>query len=186
MKIITATYGADGRLSRVHTKADSAILRSGDPLFVADHLGEWTGRICPAVRISRLGTNIPLKVAGRYFDSFAPVLTARLHPESAYPEGICDIADRTVAPGEWIPAENLADEATEITVTAGGTTTDVRAEGLRSLFERTIHELSRYCTFKTGDIIIVDTASSAEFPLIPDTSVECHRAGSPCLKVRLK
>ncbi len=139
MKIAIVSHSPDGAVKSVRTVADSALLRNGDPLFVADHLGRWSGRVCPAVRLSRLGTNIPLKAAGRYFDSYAPVLT--------------------VSP---------------------------LGEGLRSLFERTIHELSRYCTFKTGDILIVETGSTASFELVPDTSVECNADGTVRLNIRLK
>ena len=177
MKIAIVSHSPDGAVKSVRTVADSALLRSGDPLFVADHLGRWSGRVCPAVRLSRLGTNIPLKAAGRYFDSYAPVLTVSPLAGETHPEGISDIADRSVAAGEWTPAEELR---------VGGSSLSGRGEGLRSLFERTIHELSRYCTFKTGDILIVETGSTASFELVPDTSVECNADGTVRLNIRLK
>jgi 2-keto-4-pentenoate hydratase/2-oxohepta-3-ene-1,7-dioic acid hydratase in catechol pathway len=186
MKIAIVSHSPDGAVKSVRTVADSALLRSGDPLFVADHLGRWSGRVCPAVRLSRLGTNIPLKAAGRYFDSYAPVLTVSPLAGETHPEGISDIADRSVAAGEWTPAEELGDGPTEMTVRVGGSSLSGRGEGLRSLFERTIHELSRYCTFKTGDILIVETGSTASFELVPDTSVECNADGTVRLNIRLK
>ena len=52
--------------------ADSALLRCNKPLFL-DDASRWCIKVCPAVRISRLGFYIKEKFAARYYDSVSAV-----------------------------------------------------------------------------------------------------------------
>lgn len=187
MKVIAASFGTPGTIRSVRVSGDSTILRTGDPLFIADHLGEWTAEICPAVRLSRLGTNIPRKVAGRYFDSAALVLIVSPADPSAHPEGICGLLDRSVAPGEWLGEEVLSDGPTEISLYGPSGDSSVEISGLRSLFEDSVHELSRYCTFKTGDLLLLrGLGPSPADTLRPDTTINACLDGRQALRVRFK
>ena len=63
----------------IFTKADSAILNQGKPFFIPDHLGRIDYETEVVVRICRLGKNIPVRFAHRYYDA----LTIGTDPEAA-------------------------------------------------------------------------------------------------------
>ena len=53
----------------IFTKADSALLKDHKPFFVPDHLGRIDYETELVVRICRLGKNIPVRFAHRYYDA---------------------------------------------------------------------------------------------------------------------
>lgn len=187
MKVAIVYHDKEGGIGRVRVATDSTLLRMTDPLFVADHIGEWTGTVCPAVRMSRLGTNIPLRASGRYFDSATLALTVDSVSSGAIPDGAISLLDRSVVPGEWIASEFLTDTPCDIGIRHGSTEESFfRTEGLRSRFEADVHNLSRYCTFKTGDILILGDAVPCTFALHPEEKVLAGIGGKKLLQVKLK
>ncbi|MDE6311548.1 MAG: hypothetical protein K2L96_07010 [Muribaculaceae bacterium] len=170
----------------VRVATDSTILRTGDPLFVADHLGEWTLEVCPAVRISRLGTNIPLKVAGRYFDSLLLVGVVDAKDSDMLPAGVISLLDRSIAPGDETSAQELDHDEQVLHIESAEGRTEQRFAGLRERFEKAVHELSRYCTFKTGDLLILRNPESGSIPLRPDTEIRAELTPGPTLRLRIK
>lgn len=189
MKIIIATpefSNGEWSIREIRTASDSSLLRTGDPLFIPDHLGKWTGKVMQGVRISRLGTNIPLKFAGRYFDAVTLALVLAPAEQDSLTAGALGIVDRSIAPGEWISADTLTDEASDFTTiySENRSTTPTRQQ--RSAFETCIHELSHYCTFKTGDIVLLDELPADYFPLEPDTRVKGLIGEREVLNIKLK
>ncbi|MDE6277864.1 MAG: hypothetical protein K2M06_07130 [Muribaculaceae bacterium] len=187
MKAIVVRMHEDcGGIKSVRVATDSTLLRTGEPLFVADHLGQWIGEICPAVRISRLGTNIPRKSAGRYFDTM--LLAAVVSPLKAemLPSGVVGLLDRSIAPGEGTDSEALSDEASVLTIESSEGRRQYRFEGLRRSFEEAVHELSRYCTFKTGDLVALSGLGSESIALEPDTELRAELSPGPQLHLRMK
>lgn len=63
MKILGLTH--DGEL---YLKGDSAILVNDKPFFLPDEMGELVAMECVVVRIARLGKNIGLQFAERYYE----------------------------------------------------------------------------------------------------------------------
>ena len=97
----------------IFTKADSAILNQGKPFFIPDHLGRIDYETEMVVRICRLGKNIPLRFAHRYYDAltigidFTARDLQRQASEKGQPWTICKGFDGAAAIGEWIAKEKL-------------------------------------------------------------------------------
>lgn len=176
----------------VRIGADSSLQREGDPLFLPDHLGKWQAAVCPAVRICRLGTNIPLKAAQTYYDSLT--LVSMLLPEGVQ-EPLPDIyglMDRAFIPGKWIPygpdRRMLSFEAS-LSVASRGSEPEqcsnmILPGGVPGI-ETAISAISRYATLKMGDIIVLTDHRIAYSPRI-DSEVTGLINGEPCLGFRIK
>lgn len=173
MKIIclrnSSSLGS-GSTPEVRVGADSALLREGEPLFLPDHLApRWKATICPAVRICRLGTSIPLRYAGSYYNAIS--LMCVLLPEdiSAPEPDIYGLMDRAFVPGHWLdyPPE---DRESGFSVTAdlckpSGTESLQTTYSMADLnTDAAISALSRYATLKMGDIIIFTGKACGFFP----------------------
>lgn len=170
MKVIIADerpITTNGSIPRIRVGADSAVLRIGDPLFVPDHLGEWHSVVCPAIRISRLGTNIPPKAAHTYFDGIAPMHI--LSPSDGSGEGIYTLMDRAFAHGRWRGIDTADTAASHIitikTIFDDGfpTPPETSIEFTLATLDanETISAISRYCTLKMGDIIAFGHTSAS-------------------------
>ena len=98
----------------IFTKADSALLTRGKPFFVPDHLGRIDYEAELVVRINRLGKNIPVRFAHRYYDALTVGIdfTARDLQRQARAKGmpwtICKGFDGSAAIGEWVMKENVS------------------------------------------------------------------------------
>lgn len=164
---------------------DSAMVRAADPLFIPDHLGEWTGQVCPAVRISRLGTNIPEQFANRYYDAISFVMT--LEPAAnQIPKGLLGAVDRTLALGNWLPLEDFTDKAITLEVNYAEFNHKRTYDFIPTLFQLTVSRLSKYTTLKTGDIIGISPSVYPEFKLRENEVVEAFINEKKALNVRLK
>ena len=152
MKIIGYIIGRDGAVPEVSIMADSSLLKDGKPFFVPDFASRIS--IAPAVvfHISRLGKNIARKFARRYYDSIA--MGAALKAEGI--EGAADSAlhrsfDGSAVLGEFVDAEVALGALFSMSVggkeVASGRIPD--EETIASIIEY----LSRYMTFKIGDLI---------------------------------
>ncbi len=170
----------------VRVATDSTILRTGDPLFVADHLGDWEMEICPAVRISRLGTNIPQKVAGRYYDAVLLIGVVDASRANMLPAGAMGLLDRSIAPGESADAGILDEEHHMLRTSGPEASTEQSLPGLRERFDKAVHELSRYCTFKTGDLLILRNPMPCVYTLQADTEICAELIPGPQLRLRIK
>lgn len=111
----------------MHVIADSAMTRSGQPWFVPDFGRDWRSRKAIALRVSRLGKEIGLKFAGRYFDAVTLLWVAEADDCEAL-----DFMDGRIVCGEWIPIGE-----------------DAPCERLTKL----LTEASHFATLKTGDVI---------------------------------
>lgn len=160
MKVLVVSDGR-GKEQRIDCGTDSAVLRPGEPVFVPDPPADWRSSIVPAVRISRLGMSIKESKARDYFSEITAFHL--LEPASEYVvEGIPPyILDRAFSPGKWLDIE-----AAGATVVLSASTAPIGADSgkghelsvsfaLGDLeIEHTVSRLSRYITFKTGDILV--------------------------------
>ena len=95
----------------IFTKADSAILNQGKPFFIPDQWGRIDYETEVVVRICRLGKNIPVRFAHRYYDAvtvgidFTARDLQRKASEAGQPWTICKGFDGSAAIGEWVPKE---------------------------------------------------------------------------------
>lgn len=128
--------------------AESAVRPDRRPLFLPQ--GDWKCQVRPAIRIDRLGKNIAVQFAARYYNSYA--LVNYLKPVSVNHDGsgfLFDTIDDAVILGPWqqMPEGNI-----EVSDQNNATyTVELNHDDINSL----IAGLSAYTTFKNGDILIL-------------------------------
>lgn len=154
--------------------ADSAILRHGEPLFLAEERHGWLSAVMPALRIGRLGLRIPRKAASEYIDAcglfhvlIPPLMT-----------GAWAAADRTFAPGTWLDTSPWP----ESFETEAGTYPFITADEAADAVSR----LSGHMTFKTGDIILFGNKGVARALPPPRTNIRASVSGQPVLDLKLR
>ena len=133
--------------------ADSALLRCNKPLFLED-AAVRTLKVCPAVKISRLGFYIKEKFAARYYDSVSAVcvnLPAEWASSPCLAPEICMASDNCLIEGSWLTLEQRTSD-TRLDYSGNGLTASVTLGELH--VDRAIEQLSRHMTFKTGDILV--------------------------------
>ena len=161
----------------IFTKADSALLKPGRPFFVPDHLGRIDYEAEVVVRICRLGKNIPVRFAHRYYDAmtvgidFTARDLQRRASEAGRPWTICKGFDGSAAIGEWVEIDRVTSYEVR------GTECEVR--GARDIHFRLdkngetvqlgctsdmlypvdeiIAYISQFFTLKTGDLLYTGT-----------------------------
>ena len=163
----------------IFTKADSALLTRGKPFFVPDHLGRIDYEAELVVRINRLGKNIPVRFAHRYYDALTVGIdfTARDLQRRAWAEGmpwtICKGFDGSAAIGEWVTLDDGCSCAPQLAsaLRPGGVMGDLHfrldvngqtvqrgctADMLYGIDEL-ISYISQFFTLKTGDLLYTGT-----------------------------
>ena len=153
----------------IFTKADSALLKPGRPFFVPDHLGRIDYEAEVVVRICRLGKNIPVRFAHRYYDALTVGIdfTARdlqhKASEAGQPWTICKGFDGSAAIGEWVPKEKLIAEVEGIQRLLfrldknGETVQEGRTSDMLYTVDEIIAYISQFFTLKTGDLLYTGT-----------------------------
>lgn len=140
-------------LPGVYPGTDSALLRTGEPLFFDGDSAAWRCVVAPAYRIGRLGLNIPLKAAAAHFDGVSLVHTL-MPAGSLYPAWA--VADRTFSAGEWLDPTGVHDSF-------GAAIHKIDATDTEEIIAPFVHPaeaaaalsaLSAHITFKTGDILV--------------------------------
>ena len=149
----------------IFTKADSALLKSGKPFFVPDFMGRIDYETELVVRICRLGKNIPVRFAHRYYDAvtvgidFTARDVQRQAKELGRPWTIAKGFDGSAAIGEWVEKEKFLDiQALHFHLDINGNTVQ---EGCSSDMLYTVDEIiayiSKFFTLKTGDLLYTGT-----------------------------
>ena len=159
----------------IFTKADSALLKPGRPFFVPDHLGRIDYEAEVVVRICRLGKNIPLRFAHRYYDAltvgidFTARDLQRKASQAGQPWTICKGFDGSAAIGEWVEKEKLIAEEGSIDGLSGiqrlqfrldkngETVQDGRTSDMLYTVDEIIAYISQFFTLKTGDLLYTGT-----------------------------
>lgn len=147
------------------TKADSSLLKSGKPFFVPDFMGRIDYEAELVIRICRLGKNIPLRFAHRYYDAVTVGIdfTARdvqqQLREKGLPWDLSKSFDGAAAIGEWVGKDKFLDvQALRFHLDINGQTVQ---EGCTADMVFSIDEIvayiSQYFTLKTGDVIFTGT-----------------------------
>ena len=149
----------------IFTKADSALLKPGKPFFVPDHLGRIDYEAELVFRICRLGKNIPVRFAHRYYDAVTVGIdfTARdlqkKASEAGQPWTICKGFDGSAAIGEWVEVEKFLDiQCLRFHLDINNSTVQ---EGYTGDMLHTVDEIiayiSQFFTLKTGDLLYTGT-----------------------------
>lgn len=160
----------------IFTKADSALLKSGKPFFIPDFMGRIDYETELVVRICRLGKNIPVRFAHRYYDAvtvgidFTARDVQRQAKELGRPWTIAKGFDGSAAIGEWVEKEKFLDiQALHFHLDINGNTVQ---EGCSSDMLYTVDEIiayiSKFFTLKTGDLLYTGTPVGVGPVLIND------------------
>lgn len=168
----------------VYLMADSSLLKDGKPLFLPEFAEEFIARPALVVRINRLGKNIAKRFASRYYDAVTVGLCveargvkkeAKLHDEAS----LCNAFDGSAVLGDFAPVdliEKPENRVFSVTVNGGDSFTSSIDELVMDIDEL-IEELSKYFTFKIGDILYTGYKESEGISLnIND--VICGRIGT--------
>lgn len=196
MKIFCLTRRSDGRLG-VYPGADSAVLRSGEPVFVPEPFEGWRSQLVPVVRIDRLGMNIRRACAPAFYSEIA--LFHLLVPAEGFADTVADgispyILDRAFSPGTWHSIGTVAPEGlfavAASAVPIGSDKALATAETRFSLSDLDIDGvvtlLSKHVTFKTGDLLVfTDFSAELGAPAV-DTAVSATLNSLPALSIRIK
>jgi 2-keto-4-pentenoate hydratase/2-oxohepta-3-ene-1,7-dioic acid hydratase in catechol pathway len=149
MKIIGFVY-TDGQTEMV-LKGDSCLLNGRKPMFIPDWTKELGVTECLILRVSRLGKEIGLKFANRYYDAVAPgadfaaLDILRDLQSSGRPWTKAIDFDYSLAIGEWceVPSDKVPSDKVEWT------------KGLVLSPEEAISEASKVMTIRQGDLIYI-------------------------------
>ncbi|MCX6258311.1 MAG: fumarylacetoacetate hydrolase family protein [Bacteroidia bacterium] len=146
-------------------KPDSALLINDQPFYYPDFSTDLHYEVEIVLRIGKVGKNISPAFAGRYYDKIGIGIdfTARDLQRKCMAEGLpWEMAkgfDNSAAISKFIPKENFNDmkkinfrlDINDKTVQQGNTRDMVFS------FEEIISYVSRFITFKTGDMIYTGT-----------------------------
>lgn len=197
-------------LLRLQLIADSAIGRNNHPVFLPDFItadpGAWVVEVIPAVQIGRLGKFIRPKFAARHISAI--LLAGWVRPataDSAAP--ITLLFDGALTRGVEMPLNEIfpADSADSCDEISGKALLQIEAEyspirdasgentkrESASMAREQIHAedmvafVSRFCTLKSGDIIIPASAGIT-FPVALDMRLRATLNGINALELRLK
>lgn len=137
---------------RLRHYADSSAHRNRYPFFIPDTSTSWSVKVCPALKISRLGTHISQKFATRYYDTvsavalFMPTELSRNFADADERYFVCDSA---YCPGDSVP---VGTSETDHVISVGDKAMIFSAETLGA--NKKVSDLSKFATLKMGDLII--------------------------------
>jgi len=148
-------------------KPDTSLLRNNQPFFYPDFTQELSYEVEVVLRVNRLGRNINRRFAHRYYDAvtlgidFTARDLQRECKQKGLPWEVAKAFDYSAPIGEFIPKRELEDinhlafrlEINDRLVQAGST-----AEMIFS-FDELIEHVSKFVTFRTGDLIFTGTPS---------------------------
>lgn len=145
--------------------ADSAMTNTGKPFYLPENLGRVTVSLSRVSRIDRLGKNISVKFASRYYNALAPALLfslpdyARQLRERNLPEDAARSFDRALFVGDF--ADKSAEMRLELRKN-GETVCSYDDLQLLKPVDTLIPALSRLNTLKMGDVIVPGLSGKIE------------------------
>ena len=128
-------------------RGDSSLLNGRKPLFIPNWTNELAVTPCMVLRVSRLGKEVGLKFAERYYDAIAPgadfvaLDVLRKAQAAGRPWTQAYAFDFSLALGEWMDK----DESLKLKV-----------ESLVLSPEEAIAEASKWMTIRQGDLITIE------------------------------
>lgn len=120
-------------------KCDSSLLVNRKPFFIPDWSGDVRMTPCAVLRVSRLGKNIGVKFASRYYDAVAPAINICAADVLSKGDSVKGWAfDYSLPMGQFV---GLSEWHLGDTIIS---------------FDEAIHRVSEIMTIRQGDLIFVD------------------------------
>lgn len=177
---------------------DSASIRLEEPLFIEGDPKDWNSLIVPALRIGRLGASIHRQSARSFFDAIGVYHLLTPTDEQKF-DALWGASDRTFAPCRWITPIDSLEETKNVDITVVREPLSTRNPACevieypsKTFSLASIHAIdaicaiSRYITFRTGDVLLFpDYGINAGEPTI-DTRLTATLAGVTTLALKLK
>lgn len=175
----------------IYTKADSALLKDRKPFFIPDDMGRIGCSAELAVRICRLGKEVPERFAHRYYDAFTVGLNfiatdmLRACQSKGLPWTVATGFDGSAIIGDWVSKDSLS-SAVEFSFNRNGEQLfSAKLDDMLISIDKIISYLSHFFTLKTGDILFTGSVSSDFEPQIDDF-LEGSINGNQVLECRCK
>lgn len=173
MKVIGIKGNYDkNKRAQVYLMADSSLLKDGKPLFLPDFAQKFIAYPAFAVRINRLGKNIAKRFASRYYDAITVGLCVEAENFSnnakiAGTDSAINAFDNAAILGDFITAEefDLSQPHTITICTDYGKYLELNSSEMVLSIDELIEELSKYYTFKIGDILFTGFKPEEGFEL---------------------
>lgn len=176
MKIIGFVYHNDR--TEMVLKGDSCLLNGNKPFFMPDWTQEFGVSKCLILRVSRLGKEIGMKFAGRYYDAvacgadFEATRVLREAQAEGRPWTTALAFDYSLAIGEWIDKEDTS-------------ATDLLHEEWMMSPEEAVAEASKVMTIRQGDLIYI-RHKGAPVPVHKEQILSEERDGKQLLYCKIK
>ena len=169
MKVIAleANYGAgEGAMPKISILADSALQKSGRPLFLPDWAERFACREHIVVRVGRLGKNIAERFAMRYID--AATAGFIVEAEGAEP-AIATSWDGAALIGDFVDINSLDVNNIELaSFNKGEELHRLNSGNMTCKIAKIVEYVSKYFTLKNGDLIYTGFAYPATALAIDD------------------
>lgn len=160
---------------------DSAIIKDGKPFFIPASSDRWTYSCGVALRVCRLGKNMPEKFAPRYIDAYAPCITTK--PVTGALNALDRCHEGAVILGDWRSPDDAAGSF-EFYV---GDDLFAKIPVDKTLAARMVALAGSRGVMKIGDIIVMNEDFIAEnLPVDTRISARGESSGEPLLGFSVK
>jgi 2-keto-4-pentenoate hydratase/2-oxohepta-3-ene-1,7-dioic acid hydratase in catechol pathway len=148
-------------------KPDSAVLPKGNPMMIPEWTNDLHYEVELVLRIDRLGKNIPVEFAHRYYSEIGLGIdfTARDLQDDLKKKGLPwekakGFDGSAVISNEFLPKENFGDQAISFSLRKNGQVVQTGSSADMIFgFDQIISYVSKYMTLKIGDFIFTGTPS---------------------------
>ena len=158
---------------------DSAMILPGRPLFLPDFGESWAGGVHVAVRICRLGKNIGVKFASRYYDAVSLALRVVERDGGAF-AGVLSGMDSSIVHGEWLDASVACGP---MRIACGDMEESVAP--VDAMIAEAINKVSAYTTLKMGDVVLLPVPHDMLVPLAERSLLEFMINGNSNLDLKV-
>lgn len=190
MKVIgfTGNYGMEDIIPQSYLMADSSILYTGRPFFVADFARQYLATPTIVVKTCRLGKCIAPKFAHRYWDALAAGWSVQaVESDNPSLKALDRAFDGAAIVGDWVPVEGLADalhEPVELLVDDDVVARCCLAD-MRLPLADMLAAVSTRCSIKMGDLLLTGDAGNG-IALQPGNHLTARIAGRQVLDVKVR
>ena len=175
MKIIAlkGNYGTDtATMPEIYVMADSALQKSGRPLFIPGWAERFGSREHLVLRVGRLGKNIASRFAMRYIDAVTVGFAVQAYGINGGVGEDSPIAtswDGAALVGEFVDINQVDINEIEIaTYNKGALMHTIHSSEMSVKVPQIVEYVSRYFTLKNGDLIFTGSAFEPEMLSIDD------------------